>query len=524
LPWYIVGSSYVASNISAEHFIGMVGVAFIYGISVAVFEWWNITYSLLIWFFIPFLLASKVFTIPEFLERRYNSTVKVFFAVVTIIINIIAFLAAVMYGGGLALNKIFGWDLWIAIIILGIVAGSWAIYGGLKSVAWTDSFTIVIMIIGGVMVTWLGLNELSGDEGGVIEGFRVMMERNRATDGIYREVVLEKAYDLAKTSDYNRLSLLQPITHEVVPWVQVAFGFLAMGIWYSVLNQFMIQRVLGAKSMYHARIGIVFATHLKMLIPLIVVVPGLILFANHPEILLKPEGEMRAFADKGYVQMIQQLVPIGLRGLFLAALFGAIQSTINSVINSTSTIFTLDIYKQFIKPRATEKNTIWVGVLVSVIVLIIGIVLAGFISNFKSSLFVYIQSLYAFFAPPFSAIFLIGLISKRVNGFGATWTIISGFILGILMKIFVNLSPGTLLWLEPYLVQSVINWGFCTIVLIAVSRFRPAPAKEKITDEMTINWKKINVFEELGTRWYNHVLFWWGLFVVVVGILLFIFS
>jgi len=172
LPWYVVGGSFIASNISTEHFIGMIGAAFVYGICVSMWEWMNIlSFSLLIWFFIPFLLAAKVFTTPEFLEKRFNPTLRQFFAIITIISNVVAFLAAVLYGGGLALHKLFGWNLWLAIIVLSVVAGSWAIYGGLMSVAWTDFFTVIIMIAGGSIVTILGLYMLSGESNSLVEGF-----------------------------------------------------------------------------------------------------------------------------------------------------------------------------------------------------------------------------------------------------------------------------------------------------------------------------------------------------------------
>jgi SSS family solute:Na+ symporter len=286
----------------------------------------------------------------------------------------------------------------------------------------------------------------------------------------------------------------------------------------------MIQRVLGAKNMYHARMGIVFATHLKMLIPIIVVIPGLILFAENPEILMLPESEMRPAADRGYVHMIQALIPIGLRGLFLAALFGAIQSTINSVINSTSTVFTLDIYQKYLKKDLSGEQIVKIGMIVSIIVLIIAILMGGYISDMKGSLFIYIQTLYAFFAPPFSAIFLFGLFSKRVNGFGAVITICVGFILGILLKLYVSYVPNHALWLEPYLVQSVITWAVCAVVLITTSRLRPAPPPEKISNDLTFNFKKINIFTDLGDKWYKHVLLWWGLFVIMVLFLLYFFS
>ena len=524
LPWYVVGGSFIASNISTEHFIGMIGAAFIYGICVSIYEWMNIaTFTLLIWFFIPFLLAAKVFTTPEFLERRFNPILRQFFAIVTVISNVVAFLAAVLYGGGLALHKLFGWNLWFAIIALGVVAGSWAIYGGLKSVAWTDFFTVIIMIVGGLMVTILGLYMLSGDTHSLIEGFKIMIERNQAKSGIWAEVVARNAQRIVHLDRYNRLAVIQPITHEVIPWPVLIFGMFAVGLWYNVINQFMIQRVLGAKNMYHARMGIVLAGYMKIIMPVIVVLPGLILFAQFPEVMKLPWEEIRPEADKGYIAMLQMLVPVGLRGLFLAALFGAIQSTVNSVLNSTATIFTLDIYKRLIRKDATDKHIVNMGIWSSVVILVISIILAGFINKLGGSLFVYIQTLYAFFAPPFAAIFLLGILFKRINGAGSTTAVILGFILGILVKIYV-LLPDHPLWLEPFGMQSIVNWGFCVIVCTIVSLSTQRPRPEQVTDQLTFNWKKLNIFNELGTRWYNSVILWWGLFAAIVISLMLTFS
>ncbi len=530
LPWYVVGTSFIASNISTEHFIGMIGAAFIFGISIAMYEWGNINaFSVLIWLFIPFLLATRVFTIPEFLEKRYNNFLRQFFAILTVICNIFAFLAAVLYGGGLALHTLFGWPLWFAIIALGVVAGSWAIYGGLRSVAWTDFYTVVIMIAGGLMVTILGLYMLSGEDHSLVKGWEVMMERNAAESGVWKEAVDQNAQQLVAKDTYNRLSVIQPATHKVVPWPSLIYGFLASGIWYSVLNQFMIQRVLGAKNMYHARMGIVLAGYLKILMPALVVVPGLILFAKYPEVMLKPWEEIQPAADKGYVHMLQLLVPAGLRGLFLAALFGAIQSTINSVLNSSATIVTLDIYKRLINKNATERSLVVVGVWSSVIILVTSIIMAGMIGAMGQSLFVYVQTLFAFFAPPFSAVFLLGVLFKRINAKGATVAVILGFGFGMLLKLYLAKSPNlfgpdVLHLIEPFSNQSLLHWGFSVLVCVIVSLFTPPPPQDKVSDDLTINWKKLNIFGQLGDKWYKSVLLWWGLFVLIVLGLMALFS
>lgn len=532
LPWFIVGASFIASNISTEHFIGMIGASFVYGICVSMTEWGNInSFTILIWFFIPFLLATKVFTTPEFLEKRFNKTLRQFFAVVTVVSNVVAFLAAVLYGGGLAMSKLFplAWlpkeyELFFWVVVIGVGAGIWAIYGGLSSVVWMDFFMLIIMISGGITVTILGLYMLSGDSHSLVEGWRVMIERNQATSGIWKEVVEQNAQYMAHTDSYNRLSVIQPITHEVIPWPSLLVGFLSVGIWYNVINQFMIQRVLGAKNMYHARMGIVFAGYIKILMPLIVVIPGLILFARYPEVMKLPWKEIRPAADAGYIQMITTLIPVGLKGLFLAALFGAIQSTINGVLNSTSTVFTLDIYKEIIYKKATDRHLVKVGIWATVVFLYLAIVLGAYIGKLGGSLFIYIQSLYAFFAPPFAAIFLLGILFRRINSQGATIAVFLGFALGILMKLYVQYVPGHVKWMEPYLMQAMINWMVCVVLCVAVSHATPAPTPEQVTDDLTINWKKINIFSGLGNHWYTSVLLWWGLFAFLVVLLVFLFS
>ena len=525
LPWYVVGTSFIASNISSEHFIGMIGAAFVYGICVAMSEWGNIwAFSILIWIFIPFLLATKVFTTPEFMERRFNRTLRQFFAVVTVISNVVAFLAAVLYGGALALQSLFGWNLWFAIIALGVVAGTWAIYGGLRSVAWTDCFTVIVMIAGGIMVTILGLYMLSGDSHSLIAGWREMIRCNQAQTGIWRDAVARNAHHLVQAEHYNRLAVIQPITHQTTPWPTLVIGFLSVSIWYNVINQFMIQRVLGAKDIWHARMGIVLAGYMKVLMPLLVVIPGLILFAKYPDVMLLPWEDIRPEADKGYIRMLHTLVPIGLRGLFLAALFGAIQSTVNSVLNSTATIVTLDIYKRSIRPDAEDHHLVRVGMGTSIVILVISIVLGRYIGVFGGSLFVYIQSLYAFFAPPFAAVFLLGILFKRINGIGATVSVFAGFAFGILMKLYVQFAPHPFPWIRPYSIQAITNWLFCVVVCVGVSLLTAPPDPEQVTDQLTINWRKLNILQGLGERWYQNVVFWWLLFVAAILTLVVLFS
>ncbi len=517
LPWYVIGSSFIASNISTEHFIGMIGAAFVYGICVAMSEWGNVTsFSLLIWVFIPFLMSAKVFSTPEFLERRYNLIVRQFFALVTIISNIIAFLAAVLYGGGLVIEKLFNVELWQAILIIGFMSGLWAIYGGLKSIAWMDVFTVAIMIAGGLLITILGLYMLSGEEHSLLEGFKVMIERNKAETGLWHEVVVKNMPNMVDAESYDRLSVIQPVSHTVAPWPNIILGVFTISVWYNALNQFMIQRVFAAKDTWHARMGIVFAGYLKILLPVIIVLPGLILFARFPDVLNLDWKEIRPEADKGYITLLQMLVPVGVRGILLASLFGAIQSTVSAVLNSTSTVFTIDIYKRMVNKNASDRHYVSMGRWSSFVIIIISIVLAGFIGKLGSSLFVYIQTLYAFFAPPFAAIFVLGILFRRINGKGATTSIIVGFVFAVLIKIYVNYSAGAPSWLVPFQMQAIVIWALCVIVCTVVSLSSEKPRAEQVSDQLTINWKKINIFQELGDRWYKSIVMWWGAFVLVI--------
>ena len=410
LPWYAVGGSYVATNISSEHFIGMLGAAYIYGICISLNEWRSVwSLSLLVWLLIPFLLASRSFTIPEFLEKRFNAFLRHLFAVVTVACNITVFLAAVLYGGGLA-------------------------------------------------------------------------------------------------------------TH---PWPFMVVGFLSVSLWFHVLNQTMIQRVFAARDMYHARMGILFAGYLKAFMPVLVIFPGLIFFARDPDILLLPWSEVRAEADKAYIRLVQELVPIGLRGLLLAAFFGAVQSTINSVLNSTATVVTLDLYRGLINPRADDRALVRVGVWVSALVLGVSVALAILLVYWRDSIFVYMQTLIAFFAPPFAAVFLVGLLWKRINSAGAVAAVLAGFGLGVFLKVYSD-SEAFPAFLRPYDNQGILIWVFSLLVCIGVSLGTAPPPPEKVGAATTLQWGRTALLQDLDGARYKRVVFCWVLYVgLIIGLVAF---
>jgi len=503
LPWYVVGSSFIGSNISTEHFIGMVGAAYLYGVCVAQWEWGNIfSFSVLIWIFIPFLLASRVFTAPEFLERRYNATCRLLFALFTITANITAFLAAVLYAAALGLQQIFGWHVWTGVVVVAASAGSYAIYGGLRSVAWTDLFQTIVMILGGILVTVLGLQALGAGDG-LLAGWNTMVDRNLGDGAAWKTAISEMGQKILGTEGtYRRLSVFQPMTHPLVPWVTIFTSWLSISIWYNCMNQFMVQRVLAAKDAWHARMGIVFAMAIKVFLPFVIVLPGLIYFAMAPGISDQTE------IDQTYAVLVKMLVHTGLIGLILAALFGAIQSTIDSVLNSTSTIITLDLYKKFINPDAREGSLAKMGKWISAFVLILAALIAPFIEKLGQGVFVYVQNMYAHFAPPFAAIFVVGILWKRATGTAAVVTIVIGMTSSLVLEYVV--FP---LFQFPvaFTLRSFIVWFLCVGVHIGTSLLTSPPLASKVTPDLVLDWQKLQIFSDIGAPWYRNLLFWFCL-------------
>lgn len=534
LPWYVVGSSYIAANISTEHFIGLIGAAVIYGICVATGEWSTVlAFTFLIWIFVPYLLSSKVLTTPEYLEKRFNKKIRLLFAVVSILANVFAFMGPVIYGGSLILIEFYEMSPVLACIIIGVSTGGFAIWGGLKSVAFMDVLTILIMVIGGLSVTLFGLQYL-GDGNGLLAGINKMIAVNSGGDSWSSNWINEQVPNILKGAkpgtDYNRLSVLQPINHYSNPWTHWVFSFFYIGLWYTVINQTMIQKVFAAKNLYHARAGMVLATFLKLLLPFIVVFPGLIYFAMKPEFLTSGDwATISDEANKTYIQMIGILVPPFLKGILLAALFGAIQSTVSAVLNSTSTMLTMDIYRQYFTISAPEKHYVRFGKWVGLLLLLISIGFAALLATTKVNLFIFIQAMYTFIAPPFSALFLLGMLWKRVSGTDALITVLGSFLIAGILKYleFGPLSESTGYWasvLKPFANQGLITWLFAMVLCSILAFLTPPPPKEHVLDHLTFHIKGEVLKAELGTKWYNSIVLWWGLAFFLLLVLIVLFS
>ena len=523
LPWYVVGGSYVAANVSTEHFVGLVGISFLQGVVPALAQWQTSLIEIIIVFlFVPFLIKARITTVPEYLAKRFGQGVRQVFALLTIFANISIFMAAVMYAGGLALSGFFGWPLLWCIIGTGIFAGGWAVYGGLNTVAWTGLLTAVVKIGGVGLLTIFALKAMT-PSGGIIDGFMYVMHMNMAETGVWKQAVEASAPNLTQYGEYNRMTVFQPPDHPLAPWTGTFFGLLAVGVWYGVMNQFIVQRVLGAKDIWHARMGMLMAGYAKLLLPFIVVLPGLILFARYPEFLL---GDWKAAvhrADGGFVLLVQEFLPVGLRGLLLAVLISAVQATVSAVVNATAAILTLDIYVPLINPKATQKQRVRFGMWASVGAIAAGIAMAIYVSQQSAGIFQYMQTLNAFVAPPFAAILWVGLIWKRTNGAGAMVAVVGGLLTGLLIKL-VGYSVDMPSWYYAFANQAAVCLAVSLLLCVVGTLLHPARSPGTETDPITFWNSRDTLAQGLGDRWYNSVILWAGVLLVLTCACMLIFS
>ncbi len=474
LPWFVVGTSMVATSVSSDHFIAQVGAGYKYGIVIAAFGWntW-IVYSLLIWVFLPYYMRTGLYTMPEFLERRYNSAARYLFAVFCVIGYLFSLIAGPLYAGGLALESMFGINLAWAIILLGVLTGAYTIYGGLKSAAWTDFMQIAVLLVGGILVPVIGL----GKVGGLMSLAREFPQKFQVFHGV---------------------------KDQMFPWTGVFTSFLSVGIWYNCTSQHIVQRCLGAKDEWNARMGVVTAGFLHIVLPFLFVVPGIIAFKLFPN-LEQP--------DHSYILMVKSLVPQGLRGLILAAIAAALMSHLSAMINSTSTILTMDIYKRLFRPKASERSLVVFGQWSGTVVMSLGILIALYFSTSRSSLFVLIQEGFAYIAPPFAVVFTVGLLWRRANGTAALTTIAAGFSFTLFLQFYLFQLPVFAPYAN-YLHRAVISWAFSMVVMIATSLLTAPPALERTKGIIwNIRYAALPKVEQERYRGLKSLRMWWLIFV-----------
>lgn len=429
LLWPMIGISLIAANISTEQIVGQAGQgAGNVGLAVASYEWIAaITLVFVAFFLLPRFLRSGIYTMPEYLEYRYNSTARSLMAVYTLIIYVGVTISAVIYSGALTLNTVFGMGMWSAVWLIGGIAALYTTWGGLKAVAWADIFQGSALIISGIVVMIIGFVAVGG-----VDNFM--------------------------TVNADRLHMILPSDHPVIPWTALVVGLWIPNFYYWGLNQYITQRALAAKSLRQGQIGVLFAAVLKLLIPFAVVIPGIMayqLYSNQMET-----------QDAAYPLLIRNLIPIGVRGFIFAAIAGAVISSLASMLNSASTIFTMDLYKRHLKPDAAPRSLVTMGRIVTLVLVVIGTLIAPQLGNPRfHGIFNYIQEFQGFISPGILAAFIFGMAVKRAPGLaGVTALIANPVIYGILF-----FAAGDLAFLN----RMAITFGIILLLMALITWQRP---------------------------------------------------
>ncbi|MCH2216058.1 MAG: sodium:solute symporter [Flavobacteriales bacterium] len=451
--WFVIGASLFASNIGSEHLVGLAGSGASSGVAVGQFEILaGFMLLLLGWVFVPFYVRSGVFTMPEFLEKRYSSGARNYLSWMSIVAYILTKISVTIAAGGIVFEAI-GIDFWTGALIVVVATGIYTIFGGLKAVLYTDMIQMFVLIGGSLAVTFFGLIELGGW-------------------GELKATVGDAYFDM-----------WQPMDHPDFPWTGILFGAPILGMWYWCTDQYIVQRVLSAKNIENARKGTIFGGFLKMLPVFLFVVPGVIAYALSQKGVFALEDN-----DQALIVMVKSMVPVGIRGLVIAGLLAALMSSLSSVFNSCSTLFTIDVYKRW-KPDTSEKTLVRVGQIATIIMVGIGLAWIPFMENVSDQLFVYLQSVQGYIAPPITAVFLLGIFFKRLNHQGAMAALMTGLVLGA-TRFILELNKDALsgFWYNfadiNFLHIAIFLFVICSAVLIVVSLLTAAPPAEK-TDGIT---------------------------------------
>ncbi|HZY66911.1 MAG TPA: sodium:solute symporter [Rubrobacteraceae bacterium] len=465
--WPLIGFSLFASNMSGSHFVGLAAAGYNQGIAVFNYEWMAVVILVIFMFFIlPFYLRSRVFTMPEFLEKRYDVRSRMAFSGFTLFANMFIDMAAALFAGAVVLRVLFpAIPLWVTVLALALLAGIYTVVGGLGAVVISDSIQTVVLYIGGALVFFLTLREIP------------------SWDAIRQERGPE------------HFSLIQPIGDSELPWPGLLTGLIIIGFYYWATNQFIVQRALGARTLDHGRWGAIFCGFLKLPILFIMVLPGALAIALYPNI----QDPNQIFPTLAF-----DLLPVGVRGVVLAALVAAITSTVDSILNSASTLVTMDFVQRF-RPQTSQTALVQIGRISTVGAMIVAIVWAPQIARFET-LFGYLQSAYSYVTPPVVAVFLVGILWTRVNRHGAFWTLATIIPIG---AVFFILNEVVGVFSIQFLYAAAISFVVSLVVLIGVSLLTGAPDREQVED---LTWRpaywRRDTEELRGKPLYLNYRFW----------------
>ncbi len=424
--WIAIGASIFASNIGSEHLVGLAGTGATSGMAFAHWEMHGWMILILGWLFVPFYARSGVFTMPEFLERRYNSQSRSFLSIISLVSYVLTKVAVTVYAGGVVFKDVFNIEyvtvfnqqidfFWISAIGLVVLTGLYTVFGGMKAVLYTSVLQTPILLAGSVAIVVIGLTQLGG--------WANLMEIIRATDVTYLNDAGEVIYQ--STTD-SMASLIRSPKDPVYPWTGVILGSAIIGFWYWCTDQFIVQRVLSGRDQKQSRRGTIFGAYLKLTPVFLFLIPGMIAFA------LKQQGSLDfATNDAAFSTLVKELLPKGFTGIVVGGILAALMSSLASLFNSSSMLFTVDFYKK-IKPQASEKHYVLVGRLATVVIVVLGILWIPVMKGIGKVLYEYLQDVQSLLAPGIAAVFLLGVLSKRTTPAAGFAGLVVGFVLGML--------------------------------------------------------------------------------------------
>jgi len=451
IGWFAIGASIFASNIGSEHLVGLAGAGASSGVMMGHFELTGWMILLLGWVFLPFYLRSQVFTMPEFLERRFSSSARWFLSLITLISYVLTKVSVTVYAGGVVLESVLGINFWTGAILTVVITGVYTIFGGMRAVMYTSVIQTPILVIGSLMVTILGLIKLGGWG------------------------------NMAELVGPDRLDMFRPASDPDYPWTGMVFGVPIVGLWYWCTDQYIVQRTLSAKNETHARRGTIFASYLKILPLFIFIIPGLIALALKEKGLLELES-----ADQAFPTLVSQLLPVGLKGLVVGGLFAALMSSLSSLFNSCSILFTVDFYKK-LKPESSEKKLVNVGRIATAVIVVLGILWIPTMRLVADVLYEYLQKVQTLISPAIASVFLLGIFSKRINQYGAITGLVAGFSIGM-FRLVLDIFKEHLIPNSIWMSFVEINWLhfciylflFCIVLITIISLLTPKPGSEKL--------------------------------------------
>ncbi len=498
LGWFIVGASIFASNIGSEHLVGLAGSGATDGVAMAHYELHAWCLLVLGWVMVPFYMRSKVFTMPEFLEKRFSPTARTVLSLISLVAYVLTKIAVGIFAGGVVFSVLLpdlnflGLDsFWVGSILVIVLTGIYTILGGLRAVAYTEALQTIILIIGSVLVTIFGLKALGGwGELRAICGSDMF--------NLWKPLVpagVEGTW--APVREVGRMAWY---FNDNYPWLGMLFCAPIIGLWYWCTDQYIVQRALGAPNETQARRGSIWASFLKLLPVFIFIIPGMICFAIAKSgniqaisnVFFDSQGELiRDNAQQAFPLLVAYILPVGIRGIVVAGLLAALMSSLAGVFNASSTLFTMDFYSR-LKPKATQHQLVWIGRIATTVMVIIGLIWIPVIKGGRG-LYDYLQGVQSYLAPPIFVVFFFGVFNKRLNAKGCLAALITGFAMGLFRLIVdtpvkmihdFTYAEGSFFWIVNntfFQYYSLLIFLVCVAVMITVSHMTKAPSYEKIS-------------------------------------------